>query len=311
MTNKAKILELQQDHIEDLMHTANDTSDPYYYLPNLDMVSFRKELEDVASEVVDWYEETFPSEDILESATDGQLRWTLRNKMTMVLNDHAEAANQARPSENKFTDEDFQLVCNHYRDLIYRTASCIRTDNQARQLEDGMQDIKIAMLIGVRSFLKKKNIDFTDKLLDKSYGLSSEFEKYMKTVMWQQKSKVGKWLTKRYTVFNTPSLTAFYGPEGEDSEAQQDAEAACFKDEVKPASAVIDEWEFIIEDAPFTHDAKILYRLLMEDPNSFYSKNSGRLKKESLRKKTNMSKRQFDHAMENMAFALKDYNPNN
>jgi len=97
---------------------------------------------------------------------------------------------------NKYTVTEEQLgkIEEKYRRLIFAIAHRIGGDPVTNAFEDSVQNLYISALDAVRTFSKKTEATFED------FFDTVEFDKYIKTCLWNRKNNAGSKIQKRKPV---------------------------------------------------------------------------------------------------------------
>ena len=198
---------------------------------------------------------------------------------------------------HSLNNEQWQLIEAKYKSLFCYTARLIKGDNQGHGFEDKYQEIIIAAWKGAEGFLRKKEIEFSVDLLK-----DEEFDKYLKSCAWNAKSRKGAFLSKRYQVYNTPSLEVLQGNDWSEME---------YNDEFidvstgEPVSSV-DIVNFFV-GADFNKVEERVLEYFLSDGDAI--KPNGKINMKKLGESQNLTKRQAEHICNNLKYSLSDFDP--
>ena len=84
---------------------------------------------------------------------------------------------------------------------MYMIAHRIGGDRVAHDFDDNFQELSTACMEAITTYAKKLDISF-----DEFFG-TVEFDKYIKTCLWNKKNNVGSRIKKKYGIRNTMSLS--------------------------------------------------------------------------------------------------------
>ena len=91
-------------------------------------------------------------------------------------------------------DEQWKKILGRYQNLMYMIAHRIGGDPVTHDFDDCLQELALSAMDAVRTF--EKNVG---KGFDKFWG-SIEFDKYIKTCLWNSKNSKGAKITKKYPI---------------------------------------------------------------------------------------------------------------
>lgn len=200
--------------------------------------------------------------------------------------------------QHTLTNEQWQLVEEKYKALFAYTARQIKGDNQGHGFDDKYQEVIIAAWKGAEGFLRKKNIEFSLDLLE-----DEEFDKYIKSCTWNAKNRKGAFLSKRYYVYNTPSLEVLEGNDwvGVDSEGDFQENSSG-----EPISSV-DVSASFETGVDFNSMERKVLKYLLSDHTAI--KPNGNINLKKMTEELNLTKRQAEHICESLKYTLADYDP--
>ena len=96
--------------------------------------------------------------------------------------------------EYNTTDDQLKRIEKKYGRLIYTIAHRIGGDSVVNSFEDSVQELYISSLDACEAYERKTTI-----LFDEFFG-TEEFDKYIKSVLWNKKNNQGKQITKKLGV---------------------------------------------------------------------------------------------------------------
>jgi hypothetical protein len=89
------------------------------------------------------------------------------------------------------TNDQLKKIEKKYGRLIFTIAHRIGGDSVVNSFEDSVQELYISSLDACEAYERK-----TEKLFDEFFG-TDEFDKYIKSVLWNKKNNQGKQITKK------------------------------------------------------------------------------------------------------------------
>jgi len=98
------------------------------------------------------------------------------------------------------TSEQIEEIKTKYGNLIYAIAYRIGGDSIANSFEDSVQNLYIAAMDACETYKRKVGSPFRD-----FFG-SDEFDKYIKSTLWNKKNNVGSRITKKRNITSHLSL---------------------------------------------------------------------------------------------------------
>jgi hypothetical protein len=100
------------------------------------------------------------------------------------------------------TDEQYKLILKRYQNLMYMIAHRIGGDPVTHDFDDSLQELALSAMDAVRTFEKNTKTKF-----DEFWG-SVEFDKYIKTCLWNKKNNRGRHIQKRRGIDRHVSLSS-------------------------------------------------------------------------------------------------------
>lgn len=184
----------------------------------------------------------------------------------------------------QITEEQQKRIEDKYGRLIYAIAYKIGGDKVTNSFEDSVQNLQISALDAVTTFAKSH-----DKRFDEFFN-TTEFDKYIKTCLWNRKNKLGATLTKRKPVaFYVPIEEDIFSPDDLFNGDEIHADLSGFADAVKD-----------MDEQP-----KKLINCILQDLSLV--KPSGNLNITKLVKETGFSKKKIQALLSQIKNSLGDY----
>ena len=97
-------------------------------------------------------------------------------------------------------NQEWETVRKKYGKLMYMICHRISGDKVTNDIEDSYQELCISAMDAVRTFSKKSGREFGD------YFSTIEFDKYIKTCLWNKKNSLGIKIQKKKPINNTMSF---------------------------------------------------------------------------------------------------------
>jgi len=98
-------------------------------------------------------------------------------------------------------ESEWNKVLKQYKKLMYMICHRIGGDRVANDFDDSFQELSTACMEAITTFHKK-----TGKEFDEFFG-TTEFDKYIKTCLWNKKNNLGLKIKKKYGIRNCISLS--------------------------------------------------------------------------------------------------------
>jgi len=187
-------------------------------------------------------------------------------------------------------DQQWEKILKKYKGLMYMIGHRIGGDKIANDFDDSQQELALTAIDAVAAYTKK-----TGKKFDDFFG-TVQFDKYIKTCLWNKKNNLGNKIKKKYGIRNCVSLSAnpelFSTEQGEvygssSLEVQETVLSAC--EDVGLDNAEQEIVDCVLGDM----------RLIKPDGSFNISK---------LSRLTNKTKTEVRSAVDRMKHQLKDYN---
>ena len=187
------------------------------------------------------------------------------------------------------TNEQWDKIHKKYKRLMYAVAHRIGGDKVANDFDDSNQELALTAMDAVKAYIKK-----TGKEFDEFWG-TIEFDKYIKTCLWNKKNNLGNKIKKKYGIRQCVSLSAnpelFGGGEGGSCDSSME--------EIPQSVSAFD-------DAPLDNLAKEIADHVLGDMRII--KPDGSLNISKLSRLTTKPKNEVRLAIERMKHELRDYN---
>jgi len=187
------------------------------------------------------------------------------------------------------TDEQWEKIHKKYKRLMYTVAHRIGGDKVAHDFDDSNQELALTAMDAVDAFSRKIGKDF-----DEFFG-TVEFDKYIKTCLWNKKNNVGLKIKKKYEIRNCVSLSG----NTEAFSTKQGAKYGSGSLEVEPEDISY------YEDVELDSDAKEIVECVLGDMRLI--KPDGSLNISKIARITNKQKSEVRGTLDKMKFQLKDY----
>jgi hypothetical protein len=184
------------------------------------------------------------------------------------------------------TNEQWSIIEQKFGGLMRAAAMRVMGDNKARDIEDSLQETRMASMSATISYAKKNNLKFED-FID-----TVDFSKYIKTSIWNKKSRVGMEITKKSNVRNTLSI---------EPDLTQDQQQFCT--DLDPSSIVSAQ---SFNELDFDSDENIVLRMLETDSDC-YTKGSGRINIAYLTQETGFTRIHVEKIISSLQKKLKDF----
>lgn len=187
------------------------------------------------------------------------------------------------------TDDQWSKIHKKYKRLMYAVAHRIGGDKVAHDFDDSNQELAITAMDAVDAFSRKTGKSF-DEFFD-----TVEFDKYIKTCLWNKKNNVGLKIKKKYEIRNCVSLSG-----------NTDAFSTQTGPQYGSASLEVEEGDVsYYDDVELDSDAKEIVDCVLGDMKLI--KPDGSLNISKIARITNKQKSEVRGTLDKMKFQLKDY----
>ena len=183
--------------------------------------------------------------------------------------------------KNELTEEQWDKLWEKYKNLMYSISYRIGGDSICNSIEDSVQELSITAMDACQAYEKKTGQTF-DKYID-----TINFNKYIKTCLWNRKNNNGLKIEKKRAVNRHHTL------DEQIAETQSNAQT-----DVCPVSALVD-------DVCLAADLVPVRDLILRD-NAMIKPN-GRVNISRLSKTLGRSKQQTTKALDELRHQYKDF----
>jgi len=182
---------------------------------------------------------------------------------------------------NQLTEEQWNRVWEKWKNLMFSISYRIGGDNICNSIEDSVQELSITAMDACHAYEKKTGETFEE------YIETSNFNKYIKTCLWNRKNNNGLKIEKKRAINRHCSL--------DEQIAETNTTA---QSEVCPVSA-------LVEDVCLTDELKAVRDLLLTDQDMI--KPNGRINISRLSEHIGKSKQQTKKALATLEEQYKDF----
>ena len=198
------------------------------------------------------------------------------------------------------TDEQWQKVLDKYEKLMFTISHNVGGDKVTNDFDDTVQEVSITAMEAIETFGRK-----TGKTFDEFWG-TVEFDKYIKTCMWNKKNNLGNKINKKLNIRRCVSLDVNITMPIEEYcgdsviGSRTDSAPLQYPTDV---SSVGDNPFFGVD---FDETTNIIVKAIMSDAKMI--KPSGKINISKLATLLNKPKSQIKHTVSRLETVLKDYN---
>ena len=206
------------------------------------------------------------------------------------------------------SNEEWEKVEKKYKNLIYMIAHRIGGDKITNDFDDSVQEVSFSAMDAIRTYKKKTDESFDD------FFNTKEFDKYIKTCMWNRKNANGIKIQKKAHIRNTISLNQheelFFFDDDNCGDSKQSASLPVNQTATKitEATSGVDEVFKSFSDVNMDEETRSVVSLVEDDGKMI--KPNGRLNINRLAKILGKNKHQVKYILERLQTQLKDYNEN-
>ena len=199
----------------------------------------------------------------------------------------------------------WQMIEDKYQRLMYMIAHRIGGDKVAHSFDDNYQDLCASALEASETFARKTEREFSE------FFDTVEFDKYIKTCLWNKKNNMGRKITKKKGVIRTISLDVnkanmsddlFCGDSIQSSSSHHNTTL-----QYEEVSSIQEVPPF--EDVELDPDSKALVECLKSDTTMF--KPNGRINISKISEHLGRNKNQIKHTIQRLRYLLSDYTEEN
>ena len=101
---------------------------------------------------------------------------------------------------SSMSDAEWKMVTKKYGKLMWMISHRVGGDAITNSVDDSYQELSMSAMDAVRTFSKKTTKDFTE------FFTTKEFDKYIKTCLWNKKNSLGIKIQKKKVVNNAMSF---------------------------------------------------------------------------------------------------------
>ena len=206
------------------------------------------------------------------------------------------------------TDKEWEMVEEKYRGLIYMIAHRIGGDKITNDFDDSVQEISLSAMDAIRTYKKKTTDSF------EVFFATKDFDKYIKTCLWNSKNSNGIKIQKKAHIRNTISLNQheelFYADDDNCGDSKQQSSPSLSRTATKivEATSGLDEVFQSFSDVNMDSETRSIVSLVEEDGKMI--KPNGMLNINRLARTLGKKKHQVKYIVERLETQLKDYNEN-
>jgi len=99
------------------------------------------------------------------------------------------------------TNDQWTKIQNKYKRLMYSVSHRIGGDKVAHDFDDNQQELAITTMDAVDAYSRKTGLEFDE------FFNTTEFDKYIKTCLWNKKNNVGSKIKKKYGIRQCVSIS--------------------------------------------------------------------------------------------------------
>ena len=200
---------------------------------------------------------------------------------------------------NQINDEQWQKVCDKYKNLIYTVSHRISGDSALCNIEDLEADLSIIALESIETYGRKNNVSF-DEFFD-----TPTFDKYIKTCLWNYKNNKGAKITKKRMIldYNRANIATNQGNSSKLFNDQFDGFDSMFSLEDKNNSGSF-TLETEVEEFFFSlsEEEKKIVSIIVEDPDLV--KPNGKINRLAICQKENKPWKEIDQQLNSLSKKL-------
>ena len=204
------------------------------------------------------------------------------------------------------SDNEWDKINEKYGGLIYMIAHRIGGDKITNDFDDSVQEIRLSAMDAVRTYRKKTTDEFD------VFVTTKDFDKYIKTCLWNRKNSNGTKIQKKAHIRNTVSLSKYddlwYAEDDNCGDARQQPLFTLTKDEIVKATSGVDEMFKSFSDVRMDEETKSVVSLVFSDGKMI--KPNGMLNINKIAQMLGKKKHQVKYIVNRLQKQLKDYNGN-
>jgi len=203
------------------------------------------------------------------------------------------------------SNDEWESVQKKYGSLIYMIAHRIGGDRITNDFDDNVQEIRMSAMDAVRTYSKKTTDSFN------TFFPTKDFDKYIKTCLWNRKNSNGIAIQKKAHIRNTISLSTnediFFADDENCGDSRQQARTY-IESKISKATSGVDEMFKSFRDVNMDTDTRSIVSLIEADGKMI--KPNGMLNINRIAKSLGKKKHQVKYIVERLQTQLKDYNGN-
>ncbi len=188
------------------------------------------------------------------------------------------------------TNDQWKKIQSKYKRLMYAISYRIGGDKVAHDFDDSQQDLAITAMDAVDAYARKTGKEFDE------FFSTVEFDKYIKTCLWNKKNNTGNKIKKKYGVRNCVSISE--NPEMFSTETGNTYGSSSLEVEAYSLSA--------FDDAPLDTLSRRVVDAVADDMRII--KPDGSLNVSKLARILDTPKAEVRNAIDRLKFQLQDYN---
>ena len=188
------------------------------------------------------------------------------------------------------TDDQWNKLHKKYKRLMYAVSHRIGGDKVATDFDDSQQELSITALDAVDAYARKTGLEFDE------FFPTREFDKYIKTCLWNKKNNLGNKIKKKYHIRSYVSLSE--NPDIFSTGSGSTYASSSLEVDAPTVSA--------FDDAPLDPLARQVAEAVEQDLRII--KPDGSLNISKLSRQLNTTKQEVRNAISRLKTQLEDYN---
>tara|TARA_R100000008_G_scaffold40816_1_gene23440 strand:+ start:507 stop:1088 length:582 start_codon:yes stop_codon:yes gene_type:complete len=189
-------------------------------------------------------------------------------------------------------DEQWAKILKKYKRLMYAVCHRIGGDKIANDFDDSQQELSITAIDAVDAYSRKTGLKFDE------FFETQDFDKYIKTCLWNRKNNLGNRIKKRYHIRSCVSISE--NPELFSTETGPTYASSSMEVDAPSVSA--------FDDASMGDLERRITDAVMDDMRII--KPDGSLNVSKLARNLNTTKQEIRNALSRLQNTLQDYNEN-
>ena len=188
------------------------------------------------------------------------------------------------------TDDQWNKLHKKYKRLMYAVSHRIGGDKVATDFDDSQQELSITALDAVDAYARKTGLEFDE------FFPTREFDKYIKTCLWNKKNNLGNKIKKKYHIRSYVSISE--NPDIFSTGSGSTYASSSLEVDAPTVSA--------FDDAPLDPLARQVAEAVEQDMRII--KPDGSLNISKLSRQLNTTKQEVRNAISRLKTQLEDYN---